>query len=72
MEAIRALMVAKRSAAGERTRTINQARALILTGPDDLRAQFTKHTTAALVAGIASLRPLWGAGVCPERKEGPM
>ena len=50
MEAIRALMVAKRSAAGERTRTINQARALILTGPDDLRAQFTKHTTAALVA----------------------
>jgi hypothetical protein len=61
VEAIRALMVAKRSAAGERTRTINQARPLILTGPDDLRAQFTKHTTAALVAGIASLRPLWGA-----------
>jgi hypothetical protein len=50
-------MVAKRSAAGERTRTINQARALILTGPDDLRARFTRHTPAALVAGIASLRP---------------
>jgi hypothetical protein len=33
VEAIRALMVARRSAAGERTRTINQARALILTGP---------------------------------------
>src|SRR2546430_16566326 len=45
------------SAAGERTRTINQARALILTGPDDLRARFTTHTPAALVAGIASLRP---------------
>jgi len=30
-------MVARRSAAGERTRAINQARALILTGPDDLR-----------------------------------
>jgi Transposase len=57
VEAIRALMVAKRSAAGERTRTINQARALILTGPDDLRARFTRHTPAALVAGIASLRP---------------
>ena len=41
----------------ERTRTINQARALILTGPDDLRARFARHTTAALVAGIASLRP---------------
>ena len=57
VEAIRALMVAKRSAAGERTRAINQARALILTGPDDLRARFAKHTAAALVAGIASLRP---------------
>jgi transposase len=28
-----------------------------LTGPDDLRARFTRHTPAALVAGIASLRP---------------
>ena len=57
VEAIRALMVARRSAAGERTRTINQARALILTGPDDLRARFARHTAAALVAGLASLRP---------------
>jgi transposase len=57
VEAIRALMVARRSAAGERTRTINQARALVLTGPDDLRARFTRHTPAALVAGLASLRP---------------
>ena len=56
VEAIRALMVAKRSAAGERTQTINQARALVLTGPDDLRARFTGHTTAALVAELASLR----------------
>jgi transposase len=54
VEAIRALMVAKRSAAGERTRTINQARALILTGPDDLRARFAKHSVTALVAGIAA------------------
>ena len=57
VEAIRALMVARRSAAGERTRANGQARALILTGPDDLRARFTRHTPAALVAGIASLRP---------------
>ena len=60
VEAIRALMVAKRSAAGERTRTINQARALILTGPEELRTRFAKHTPAALVAGIASLRPRSG------------
>jgi transposase len=50
-------MVAKRSATGERTQTINQARALLLTGPDDLRARFAKHAAAALVAGTASLRP---------------
>ena len=63
VEAIRALMVARRSAAGERTQTINQARALVLTGPDDLRARFARHTTAALVAGIASLRPRPGSTV---------
>jgi hypothetical protein len=57
VEAIRALMVARRSAAGERTRTIGQARALILTGPGDLRARFTRHTPAALVTGLTSLRP---------------
>ena len=61
VEAIRALMVAKRSAAGERTQTINQARALVLTGPDDLRARFARHTAAALVTGLASLRPRPGS-----------
>jgi transposase len=57
VEAIRALMVARRSATAERTRAINQARALLLTGPDDLRARFTRHAPAALAAGIAGLRP---------------
>jgi transposase len=57
VEAIRAPMVAKRSARAERTQTINQARALILTGPDDLRARFAQHTAAALVAEISLLRP---------------
>src|SRR5204862_600998 len=55
VEAIRALMVAKRTARTERTQTINQARSLIVTGPDDLRARFTKHTPADLVAELASL-----------------
>ena len=50
-------MVAKRSARAERTQTINQARALIVTGPDDLRARFARHTAAALVAETAALRP---------------
>ena len=57
MEAIRALMVAKRSARAERTQTNGQARSLILTGPEDLRVRFAQHTAAALVAGIALLRP---------------
>jgi len=57
VEAIRALMVAKRSARSERTQAVNQARALIMTGPEELRARFAGHSTAALAAAIAALRP---------------
>jgi transposase len=57
VEAIRALVVAKRTARAQRTQTISQARALIITGPDDIRARFTGHTPAGLVAGLAALRP---------------
>jgi transposase len=61
VEAIRALMVAKRTARSERTQTINQARALVVTGPDDLRIRFATHTPADLVAELACLRPRPGA-----------
>src|SRR5215469_5836929 len=57
VEAIRALMVAKRSARNERTQAINQARALILTGPDELRARFAGHRAAALADAVAALQP---------------
>ena len=57
VEAIRALMVAKRSARGERTQTINQARALVVTGPDDIRVRFAAHSAAGLVAELAAMRP---------------
>ena len=50
-------MVAKRSARSERTQAINQARALIVTGSDDLRERFARHTPDALAAGLAALRP---------------
>jgi transposase len=63
VEAIRALMAAKRSARSERTQTINQARSLLVTGPDDLRARFAGHTVAALVGGMAALRPRPGGTV---------
>jgi transposase len=61
--AIRALMVAKRTARAQRTQTIDQARALILTGPDDVRARFTSHAPAGLVAELAALRPRPGSMV---------
>ena len=57
VEAIRTLMVAKRSARSERTQTINQARSLVVTASDDIRARFGGHTTGGLVAELASLRP---------------
>ena len=63
VEAIRALMVAKRSARAGRAQTINQARALVLTGPDDLRIRLCEHTPAGLVAELAALRPRPGAPV---------
>jgi hypothetical protein len=50
-------MVAKRSARAERAQAINQARALIVTGPDELRARFAGHRPAQLVEAIAALRP---------------
>jgi hypothetical protein len=57
VEAVRALMVAKRSARHERTQAINQARALILTGPGELRARFAGKRAAALAEAVAALRP---------------
>lgn len=50
-------MVAKRSARHERTQAINQAGALILTGPDELRARFAGKRAATLAEAVAALRP---------------
>src|SRR5215510_13182321 len=63
VEAIRALMVAKRSARQGRIQAINQARALIITGPDDIRTRFTGQAPAGLVAELAALRPRPGSMV---------
>src|SRR6202011_2634338 len=40
VEAIRTLMVTKRSARRDRTATINQMRALVSTAPDEIRIRF--------------------------------
>jgi transposase len=56
-------MVAKRAARAQRTQTNGQARALIITGPDDIRTRFTGQAPASLVAQLAALRPRPGSMV---------
>jgi transposase len=60
VEAIRTLMVARRSARRHHTATINQMRALVATAPDDLRARFAHHTTISLVKETAAMGPRAG------------
>jgi transposase len=57
VEAVRTLMVARRSARRDRTAAINQMRALVATAPDDLRARFAHHSTISLVSESAGMRP---------------
>ena len=60
VEAIRTLMITKRSARRDRTATINQMRALVSTAPDEIRARFARHTTLLLVTEAAAMRPRTG------------
>jgi transposase len=57
VEAIRALRVARRSATHGRTDALNQMRALLVTGPDELRAAFRGSSVWQLVTTAARLRP---------------
>jgi transposase len=57
VEAIRTLMVTKRSARRDRTATINQMRALVSTAPDDIRVRFAHHSALCLVVEAAAMRP---------------
>ncbi len=57
VEAIRALRVARRSAVHGRTTAINQMRALLVTGPADLRERLRGSTVARLVTTATRLRP---------------
>ena len=65
VEALRALLVAKRSARSIRIKTAGQLRHLVITAPDDLRARFRGLTTNALISQAAGLRP--GTGNDPVR-----
>jgi len=57
VEAIRALRTADRSARHARVKALNQMRALLLTGPEDLREQFRGTNVFKLVRTAAKLRP---------------
>jgi transposase len=57
VEAMRTLRVARRSAMKARTQAANQIRDLIVTAPDDLRAQLCKLGTSARVRLCARFRP---------------
>jgi transposase len=62
-EALRALLVAKRSARSTRIRTIVQLRHLMFTAPDELRAKLGSLTATQLVNEAARLRPRPGGDV---------
>jgi len=60
VEAIRALVVAKRSGRVARTAALVQMRHLIVTAPDQLRSPLRNMTVHALVTEAARLRPTGG------------
>jgi transposase len=57
VEAIRALRTARRSAGHGRTTALSQMRALLVSGPDDLREALRGSTVSKLVTTAARLRP---------------
>jgi hypothetical protein len=61
VEALRTLLVAKRSARAIRIKTTGQLRHLVITAPDDLRVSLSGLTTKALITKAAGLRPRPGA-----------
>ena len=61
VESIRVLRVARSSAIKARTQVANQLRDLIVTAPDQLRAQLQPLSTATRVAHLAASQPAHGA-----------
>jgi len=54
---VRTLHVVRRSAIKARTQAANQLRALLLSAPEELRAQLRGLSTAKLLATAACFRP---------------
>jgi len=60
VEAIRVLMIARRSAVDTRIETLNQLRHVVFTATPEIRAKFTGLTSIALATKAAALRPRKG------------
>jgi transposase len=56
VEAMRNLLVARRSAAESRVKALNQIRQLVFTGPDELRERFVDVPSWRIAEGVAALR----------------
>jgi len=65
VEAIRALVVAKRSARSAKIQALNQIRHLSFTAPEQLRQRLAGVSRHHLAAHAAGLRPATGAGADP-------
>ena len=63
VEAMRVLLIAKRSARSERVRALNQIRQLVFVAPDDIRARFQGLNVHHLTRDTASMRPRPGRQV---------
>jgi transposase len=63
VEALRAVMVARRSAVKARTQAGNQLRGLVVTAPDELRDALLPLPLTFCVAQCAALRPVAGASL---------
>jgi transposase len=55
--ALRALLIARRSAVKAYIAATNQIHALLVTGPAELRERYRRHSTVALVKALARCRP---------------
>jgi hypothetical protein len=67
VEAIRALVVARRSAREARVKTLNQIRHLVVTGPDELRERFRDVPRWRLAEAL----PYSGGETAPKRSCSP-
>ena len=70
VEAIRVLVVAKRSARGARIKALTQMRQLTFSAPDQLQSQLKGLPIAAFVAAAQGLRPTRSPDVVTRGHEG--